>query len=268
MTEGGYDEIAGWYDEAVRSGPLAPFHEWVVPIVLDLAGEVRGRRVCDLACGQGIVSRRLADRGAEVVGVDVSAGMLALARAYEDDGPRGVTYLRGDAQTLGDVADKSFDGVVCNMALMDIPDLAATLRTVSRILRPGGWFVFSAVHPVLQTPGSPRWVVEDGEIVGLQLRDYFAEGFWRRGNPEGVRGRVGAYHRTLSTYVDGLARAGLSIECLLEPRASGRFAESSPIYKDVPVVLVVRCSRPATLLPDQQDASGEDQGYARDLGRT
>ncbi len=276
MTGTGYDEIAGWYDEAVRSGPLAPFHEWVIPIILDLAGEVGGRRVCDLACGQEIVSRRLAERGAEVVGVDASAGMLDLARSYERDEPRGVTYLRGDAQTPGVVADGTFDGVVCNMALMDIPDLAATLRTVSRILRPGGWFVFSVVHPVLQAPGSPRWVMEDGEIVGLDLRDYFAEGFWRRGNREGVRGRVGAYHRTLSTYVNGLCRSGLAIERFLEPRASGRFAESSPVYEHVPVVLIVRCRKPAEvgagpptgLSPDQQDAASEDQGYAGDLGRT
>jgi len=250
LTGAGYDEIAGWYDEAVRSGPLSPFHEWLIPIVLDLAGEVKGQKVCDLACGQGIVSRRLAEKGAEVVGVDVSAGMLDLARSYERDEPRGVTYIHEDAHTLDAVANRTFDGVVCNMALMDIPDLAAALRTVSRILRPRGWFVFSVVHPVLQTPGSPRWVTEEGEIVGLELRNYFAEGFWRRGNQEGVRGRVGAHHRTLSTYVNGLATSGLTIESLAEPRASGRFAETAPVYEEAPVVLVVRCEKSAEEVPN------------------
>ena len=267
MNGTGYDEIAGWYDEAIRSGPLAPFHEWVIPLLLDLAGEVRGRDVCDLACGQGVVSRRLADGGAEVVGVDASKSMLDLARSYETEEPRGITYLRGDAQRLDAVAGEGFDGVVCNTALMDIPDLPAALRTVSRILRPGGWFVFSVVHPVLQTPGSPRWVVEEGEVVGLDLRDYFREGFWRRGNGGGLRGRVGAYHRTLSTYVNELCGAGLIIERFVEPRASGRFAEGSPVYEHVPVVLVVRCAKPAMLLPNQQDAAGHDQGYSRDLGQ-
>jgi ubiquinone/menaquinone biosynthesis C-methylase UbiE len=267
LTPADYDEIAGWYDEAVRSGPLGPFHEWIIPIVLDLAGEVEGQRICDLACGQGIVSRRLADMGAQVVGVDVSAGMLDLARGYEREEPRGITYIRGDAMALDVVADRTFDGVVCSMALIDIPDLAATLRTVSRILRPRGWFVFSVVHPVLQTPGSPRWVIEEGEIVGLQLRDYFAEGFWRRDKPEGLRGRVGAHHRTLSTYVNELSRSGLTIECLLEPRASGRFAETAPVYQDVPVALVVRCEKPAELIPDQEYPAGQDQGDTRDLRR-
>ena len=245
MTGAGYDEIAGWYDEAVRGGALAPYHGWVIPIVLDLAGEVEDRRICDLACGQGIVSRRLTERGAEVIGVDDSVGMLDLARSYERDDPLGITYLGGDAQTLDVVADRSFDGVVCNMALMDIPDLAATLRAVTRILRPRGWFIFSVVHPVLQTPGSPRWVLEEDKIVGLELRNYFAEGFWRRDNPEGLRWRVGAYHRTLSTYVNELVRADLTIERFVEPRATGRFADFAPVYEDVPVVLVVRCGKPA-----------------------
>ncbi len=238
-----YDRIAGWYDEAVREGPLGPFHEWIIPIVLDLAGEVRGRRVLDLACGQGIVARRLADRGASVAGVDVSEKLLETARRYEREEPRGISYLLDDARTLDALEDAGFDGVVCNMSLMDIPDLGATLRAVSRVLRPGSWFMFSVVHPICQTPGSPWWVVEDGEIVGVEVRDYFAEGHWRRGNPEGIRGKLGAYHRTFGTYVDGLARSGLVLERLLEPRATGRYAEVAPIHEKVPVALVIRCAK-------------------------
>lgn len=238
-----YDEIAGWYDEAVREGPLAPFHEWMIPIVLDLAGEVSGRRVLDLACGQGIVARRLADRGASVVGVDVSERLLETARSYEREEPLGISYLLEDARTLDGLEDAGFDGVVCNMSLMDIPDLGATLRSVARVLRPGGWFVFSVVHPICQTPGSPWWVREGDEIVGVEVRDYFAEGHWRRDNPEGIRGRLGAYHRTLATYVNGLVGAGFAVERLLEPAATGRYAEVAPVHETVPVALVVRCVR-------------------------
>jgi len=239
----GYDEIAEWYDEAIRKGALTPFHDWIVPITVDLAGGVEDYRVCDLACGQGVVARRLAERGARVLGVDVSEKLLDLARQYERDEPRGVEYERGDAQTLNAVPDGAFDGVVCNMSLMDIPDLDTTLGAVSRVLRPGGWFVFSVVHPICQTPGSPWWAWEGEAIVGVEVRDYFAEGYWRRGNPEGVRGRLGAHHRTLSTYVNGLARFGLCIERLLEPRATGEYADLAPVHRHVPVALVVRCAK-------------------------
>lgn len=243
MGRAEYDGIADWYDEAIREGPLAPFHDWIVPIVLDLAGEVRGYRICDLACGQGVVARRLAARGASVVGVDISGRLLEAARRYEREDPLGISYLLGDARTLDGLEDASFDGVVCNMSLMDIPDLDATLDSVSRVLRPGGWFVFSVVHPICQTPGSPWWVREGDAVVGVEVRDYFAEGYWRRGNPEGIRGRLGAHHRTLGTYVNGLARSGLVIERLLEPQATGDYAELAPVHRHVPAALVARCRR-------------------------
>lgn len=245
MGRAAYDEIAGWYDEAIRTGPLALFHEWVIPIVLDLAGEVKDRRVCDLACGQGIVARRLVGLGAEVVGVDVSAGMLDLARGYERDAPRGVTYIRGDAQTLDAIADRTFDGVVCNLAFMDIPDLEATLRAVARVLRPGGWFVFSITHPCFPTP-SLGWTHRGDEGLPQEIPDYFAEGFWRRANPEGVRGKVGSHHRTLSTYVNALARTGLTVKRFAEPQATASLVDRVPGYGEVPPFLVAKCEKPAS----------------------
>lgn len=241
MSRAAYDEIAGWYDEAVRKGPLTPFHEWIVPILLDLADEVRGSRVCDLACGQGIVARRVAARGSSVVGVDISGKLLDLARRYEREEPLGISYLIDDARILGGLPDAGFDGVVCNMSLMDIPDLAGTLGSVLRVLRPGGWFVFSVVHPICGTPGSPWWITEGDEIVGVGVRNYFAEGHWRRDNPTGIRGKLGAYHRTIGTYVEELVRSGFTLERLIEPRATGRYADLTPVHRSVPAALVARC---------------------------
>ena len=79
----GYDDIAGWYHEAIREGTLAPFHGWIVPIVVDLAGDVEGCGVYDLDCGRGVAARSLADRGARVLGVDTSEKQLGIARLYE-----------------------------------------------------------------------------------------------------------------------------------------------------------------------------------------
>lgn len=238
----GYDEIAEWYDEQLRGGSL--IHELVVPTLLGLIGDIAGQQVCDLACGQGLVARHLAERGAVVTGIDLSARLLAIARREEAAQPRGIAYLRGDAQGLRGVGDASFDGVVCNMALMDIPDLAATVRTVARILRPRGWFAFSITHPVLDTALARIGVVRaaNGEIR-RQVRTYFAEGFWRSDNPHGVRGKVGAYHRTLSTYVNTLVEAGLTVERLAEPQADGTLAERLPHFRDVPGGLVARCRK-------------------------
>ena len=136
MSTAAYDAIAAWYDASLRAGSL--IHDLALPAVWDLAGPLSGQRVCDLACGQGIVARQLAARGATVVGVDISDRLLDIARRDEEAHPLGITYRRDDAQGLPTFPNATFDGVVCNMALMDIPDLATTCHTVRRILRPTG----------------------------------------------------------------------------------------------------------------------------------
>lgn len=237
-----YDAIAEWYDESIRADSL--LHDLALPAVWELMGDVADRYVCDLACGQGVVARRLAAQGATVVGVDVSTKLLTIAQGYEDAAPLGIGYKQDDAQGLATLPAALFDGVVCNMALMDIPDMAATFRAVRRVLRPAGWFVFSITHPCFQTPKS-GWVEESDGTVSRVVGVYGVEGLWRSGNSAGVRGRVGAYHRTLGAYVNALYDAGLVLERMREPLATGRLAERARGYAEIPAVLVAACKKAA-----------------------
>ncbi len=224
-----YDQIAEWYDQSVRAGSLS--HDFVEPILFDLMSNVRGIRICDLACGQGTTARKLAQRGAIVVGVNLSAKLLKIAQYEEQRKPLGVTYIHDAAQTLITLNDATFDGVLCNMALMDIPDIEAVFQQVRRILSPSGWFVCAIVHPCFPTPKS-WWVTDEQGRIGRAVQDYFEEGFWRSDNVNGVRGQVGAYHRTLSTYINSLADAGFMLTHIVEPQATGQLAERVPGYKE------------------------------------
>ncbi len=240
MTTSHYDRIADWYNESIRSGLL--IHDLVVPELLNLAGDIQGKHICDLACGQGVIARQLAHKGASVVGVDIAEKMLAFARQHEETEPLGIVYLHDDAQTLSSIADATFDGTICNMSLMDITDIRATFQTVHRILREGGWFAFSITHPCFQTPASTWMNAEDGAVY-RGVRGYFTEGFWRSDNPRGVRGQVGANHRMLSTYLNALAEAGFLLEHMVEPQATDQIAASIPGYTVVPAAILIRCKR-------------------------
>ncbi len=231
-----YDQIAEWYDEQVRLGTL--IHDLVVPALFATLGEVAGQHICDLACGQGVIARQLARRGAHVIGIDLSERLLEIARSEEAFAPLGVTYQQDDAQQCQSQADARFDGVVCNMALMDIPDLSATVRTAHRMLRPRGWFAFSITHPCIQMPDSAWNTREDGTII-RESGSYFAEGFWMPAPGPGVRGRIGAHHRTLSTYINSLIQNGFHIQSISEPRAAGDLAQRFPTYRSLPAALVV-----------------------------
>ena len=101
----------------------------------------------DVACGHGRTTRYLADRGARATGLDVSAKLIAHAERAEAREPRGIHYVVGDATTTGWWDGVVFDGVLCNLALMDIDGLDDALRTIASVLGPRGWFTFSLFHP-------------------------------------------------------------------------------------------------------------------------
>jgi len=239
MITSPYNQIAEWYDQQVRDGVLKHNHEFILDALLELLGDVRGQQVCDLACGQGIVARRLAARGAQVVGVDASERLLEIARREEADEPLGIRYQLDDARQGATLADASFDGVVCNLALTDIADLDPALAMVQRILRPGGWFVCSIVHPCFFTPFS-GWAPQEDGVVARVAWGYFREGFWQTDTPGGVRSLVGWQHRTLSTYLNSLLRAGLTLERFAEPPAPEGF-QGHPGFREIPNVLLARC---------------------------
>jgi ubiquinone/menaquinone biosynthesis C-methylase UbiE len=77
--------------------------------------------------------------------------MIDLARARTEPSPT-IAYRADDARALASCRDDESDGVTCHLGLMDIPDLDATLRSVQRVLKPGGWFVFVIGHPCFLAP--------------------------------------------------------------------------------------------------------------------
>ncbi|HEU5344911.1 MAG TPA: class I SAM-dependent methyltransferase [Ktedonobacterales bacterium] len=237
MSSAPYDAIADWYDAYLRENPL--YAEVILPGMLALVGDVTGQAICDLACGQGFIARELARRGARVTGADLSEKLLALAQRYEASEPLGIRYLLTDAQDGAALPSAAFDGVTCGMALMPIADLRAALQTVRRILKAGGWFVFSITHPCYQTPRS-RWVTREDGGAAREVSGYFDERYWTSANSSGVRGQVGEYHRTLATYLNTLIEAGLALERLAEPQAAGRSAQAVPGAREAPSILLVR----------------------------
>ena len=240
MPTAEYDPIADWYDELVSSWTLSATE----PALFEIIGDVRGQDVCDLACGQGVIARQLSQLGARVVGVDISGRLLDIANRYETDDPLGVTYLQDDAHHLARVDSESFDGVVCNLSLMDVPDLTDCLGAVARVLRPGGWFVFCITHPCFYSPDSDTVIEPDGTPV-RRVRRYFDEGFWVSDNPKpaSVRAKVGAHHRTLSTYLNALTDAELTLERITETSAATSASVTRPDLSQAPLALIVRCQK-------------------------
>jgi SAM-dependent methyltransferase len=168
-----------------------------LPALLDLL-PAPGRRTLDLACGEGRVSRVLAERGHDVLGVE---GSPALAAAAREAAPA-IEVLEADAAALP-LADGAVDLVVCSMALLNFDDLEASVSEAARVLEPGGRFCFTTVHP---------WnSLKSGE-------DYFAERTYEETRTrDGLTMTFTDRHRPLSALSRAFEGAGLLIEAVREP---------------------------------------------------
>jgi SAM-dependent methyltransferase len=162
-----------------------------------------------------------------------------LERARSHGVPAGLAYLVDDAHELAGVHG-TFDGVTCQLALMDIPDLDRALAAVHRVLRPGGWFVFVIGHPCFLVPDA-RPATVDGRPA-VTVTGYFPERFWRSSNPHGVR-RAGNHHRRLGTYLNAAVAAGFAIAAVDEPPARPLLARQNPLYTEVPIFFAARLER-------------------------
>lgn len=144
-----YDAIAEGFKEARQRPAYLHVESYTF---LGLVGDVTGKAVLDLACGEGTYTRALRRRGARrVVGVDVSAGMIELARREEAREPLGVEYVIQDVTAL-DLPER-FDVVTAAYLLnhaRTAAELEAMCRAVARALKPGGRFV--AVNNNLDQP--------------------------------------------------------------------------------------------------------------------
>ena len=246
MTKAKYDTNAKYYSDFVASAFASPTSvlRVVSEQVIETLGNPEGSDVCDVACGEGHLARYLAQRGALVTGVDISEHLLDKARAKTPQ-TFAVTYLQDDAQSLTKLKSQSFDAVTINMALMDISNHKRTFESCQRILKPGGRFIFSILHPCFESPfdteNPPVEVSESDDFVACRVSRYLEEGFWTSGG-DGIRGKVGAYHRTLSTYLNDLLASGFRLEAILEPSLSEEQYETleEQWFSKVPRGLVVK----------------------------
>ncbi|GAB1646104.1 class I SAM-dependent methyltransferase [Krasilnikovia sp. MM14-A1259] len=176
-----------------------------------LLGDVSGRRVLELGCGAAAGARWLAGRGAGVVAMDLSAGMLRHARLASDRSGIPVPLVQADGLALPFGA-ATFD-IVCT-AFGTVPfvaDSQSVMREVARVLRPGGRWVFSITHPM-------RWVFLDdpGEAGLMAVQSYFDRRPYVEQDDDGVPVYV-EQHRTLGDRVRELVAAGFVLRDLVEP---------------------------------------------------
>jgi SAM-dependent methyltransferase len=208
-----------------------------------LLGDVAGRRVLEIGCGSAPCSRWLRRQGADVVALDLSAGMLARAAELNRSTGIAVPLVQADAAALP-LADDSVD-LACSAfgGLPFVADAGAVLAEAARVLRPGGRFVASVNHPL-------RWPFPDSpDPADLRVvSSYFDRTPYVETDGTGRTVYV-EHHRTVGDWVRAVVGAGLDLTDLLEPEWSPGRTENWGQWSPergalVPGTLILVCRRP------------------------
>jgi ubiquinone/menaquinone biosynthesis C-methylase UbiE len=220
-----YEGLADWYDQEIRRLDVT------VTALQSLTGLLgRGPGKClDLGCGTGIAIPDLANLGWTVIGVDISADQLRVAR--EKTGDLAADLIEADASHLP-LPSNSFGAVASMFTHTDFDDPPQVFAEVYRVLRPGGKFVYVGTHPCFVTPYVER--KPDAFVLhpGYRRRGWTSTG---PGFGQGIRPRVGVNHQTLADFLNAIIKSGLRLTNVDEPGD-----------EDYPILFSIVAERPDT----------------------
>lgn len=257
-----WGKVAQWYDTLVGDEGSEFHREVVLPGTLRLLGGLGGKKVLDVACGQGVMCRVLAERGAEVTGVDAAVDLIAAAKTR---GPESIRYVVDDATKLQHVPAEAFDAATCLLAIQNMNPPGAVFSAAARALKPGGVLVVVMMHPAFRSPKATQWGWVPGETAaGVQFRRVDKYLVPRKepivAHPGKAAAGLGSeytwsFHHPIGAYVGFARKAGLLTDAM-EEWASHKKSDSGPkapaenvARAEIPMFLALRCVKVPAVTP-------------------
>ena len=222
---------------------------FLLPRMLQILGDVSGRRILDLGCGEGGYSRELKRRGANVIGVDGSETLVRIARERAAAEKLDVQFICANANALHSLADNSCDFVVAAMSLMDVEDYLGAVREVRRTLGHGGSLLMSITHPCF-TARVAEWERHPDDrhrLLFFKVDRYFEREVWEDKITKEFSAPVLRRHRPLQDYLQGLLGEGFLLREFSEAEPTADELKKSDRFRKltrIPYFLFMRWEKP------------------------
>lgn len=245
-----WEQLADDWDERMGDTDNQYHREIIRPATLKLLNPHSGEYILDAACGNGNFSRFMAGMGVKVTAFDFSPTLIEHAKRRCRKYAHLIDFHVADATQYTDLIqlqpNTPFDKAVSNMAVMDIPDISPLMRAVYEMLKPGGIFVFSGVHPCFQTPNMRKFT---------EINDYTGQPFTRMGiqtyeyiHPKQHEvtalarngKRILHFHRPLSLILNTCFEAGFMLDGIEEPVFEQRNETAGFDWFDIPPSVILR----------------------------
>lgn len=250
MTKTSWGGEARWYDKVVRDDDSYQT-KVIAPNILRIMAAKKGERILDLACGQGFFSHVLAAEGAFLTGVDIAPELIEIAKKHAAHNQE---FYVTSATDLSILKTASFDKALCVLALQNIENLTATLKEVSRVLKPRGTFTIVLNHPAFRIPEKSTWQFDEKtDMQHRRIDAYMSEsrsaidmhpGETASGKKQSL---TYSFHRPIQVYSKNLANAGFAIS-RIEEWMSHKQSENGPrkraedkARKEIPLFMCLEC---------------------------
>lgn len=200
------------------------------PVLLSMLPDVNGKSILDIGCGMGQHAKQYSNLGAaSVLGIDISEKMLQYAT--EHNSADNITYQRLAMEDIDQIHEK-FDLVTSSLVFDYIENFDGLMRKIYALMKPGAQFVFSTSHPMATSYDGtyPRFTrTENGKRLYANMHNYSVEG---KRSIQWVVDGYELYHRTLSSIINALIKAGFQIEECQESIASETLRNTYPSLFD------------------------------------
>ncbi|MEI6629012.1 MAG: class I SAM-dependent methyltransferase [Alphaproteobacteria bacterium] len=201
-----------------------------LPAFLNYVGNVQGKHILDVGCGEGAIARLLSDNeAASVTGIDLSEAMIAIAQSIELQSPKGINYIPSSFTNMTDsLGSQKFNLLLSYMVLGCSDSLDSFFKQSFLALKPGGILCFAVPHPCFQTKTSKWSKNNQGHLEGLLIKDYFDKSPYVRKwdflanivKHQEMKMEEYKIHWTLSDYINGLIKGGFHLLSINEPQPS------------------------------------------------
>ncbi|MGA3067545.1 MAG: class I SAM-dependent methyltransferase [Tepidisphaeraceae bacterium] len=241
-----WNKVAAWYDQLVGEQGSEFHRQIVIPGALRLMKLTAGEAALDVACGQGVLCRALAERGIIPTGVDAAKTLIESARQR---GPATIHYHVADARHLEFLPENHFAAAACLLAIQNIQPLAPVISGVARLLKPRGKFVIVMVHPCFRGAKQTSWGWDDsGKIQYRRVDRYLIPrktpiATHPGSNPDEY---TWTFHRPVEAYIKAFRQSGLLVDAM-EEWPSHKHSDSGPraaaentARKEIPLFMAIR----------------------------
>ncbi|NQT22291.1 MAG: class I SAM-dependent methyltransferase [Candidatus Omnitrophica bacterium] len=214
------------------------------PAILKLLGEIRGKIVLDLGCGAGVLAKKICMKGASVYAIDSSQRWIDICKK-QNKSLKNIKFIAADADNLRTFKNSKFDIVVANMVFLCISSrqkLETIFSEVSRVLKKGGFLIFSDCHPITNMIGQTSTKVS-GAVQGFS---YFDEGEKFKSTyllSDYSRIEFTDAHWSLEFYSRVLNKNGMVIEKIVEPKPVKMDPRKRFKGYKIPEYIVFKCKK-------------------------